>query len=108
MTISLAANSAAGTTVLTVTGRIDSATSGAFGMAAQAVPDSRLIVDMRGVTYVSSAGLRAILMAAKVSGRDLALIGLQPGVAKVFEASGFGTIFPIMPDEAAARARQQP
>jgi stage II sporulation protein AA (anti-sigma F factor antagonist) len=69
--------------------------------------DTAVLLDMSGLTYVSSAGLRAILVAAKKlqekSGR-FALCGLSDSVAEVFEVSGFSSILDIHPDSASARA----
>ena len=69
---------------------------------------SRVILDMRGVTYVSSAGLRVMVQAAKqakASKGGVAIFGLQPLVKEVFDASGLGTIIPIASDETEARSR---
>ena len=96
-------------TVLSISGRIDFATSGDLEQAACAViagGSPRVVLDMRGVEYVSSAGLRAILVAAraaKSAGGGIALFGFQPGVHEVFSTSGFGKIVPISESDAAAR-----
>lgn len=61
----------------------------------------KLVVDMAGVEYVSSAGLRVLLSTAKklgAGGGKLALCGLKPYVYEVFEVAGFTTIFQILPD----------
>lgn len=66
-----------------------------------------LLIDLRELVYVSSAGLRVILMAAKrvrAKGGRIALCGLQPQVAEVFEISGFGAIVPIHADRESALA----
>ncbi len=80
---------------LTLKGRLDSATyvtlektvNGLFQSA-----DDRVLIDFSTLSYVSSAGLRLILVAAKrarqVGGR-LILCGLSPSVRDVFEISGF-------------------
>ena len=63
---------------------------------------------MRGVTYVSSAGLRVMVQAAKqakASKGGVAIFGLQPLFKEVFDASGLGTIIPIASDETEARSR---
>ncbi len=96
-------------TVLTIAGRIDSRTMTSLEQAAATVVDgggSRVVLDMGAVDYVSSAGLRAILIAAKkakAAGGGLALFGVQPGVSEVFETSGFGDVVPIVPTHADAR-----
>jgi anti-anti-sigma factor len=67
----------------------------------------RLIFDMRDVRYVSSAGLRVILIAAKqaqsASG-GVAVFGLQANVAQVFAISGFDKVITIADSDADARA----
>ncbi len=55
-------------------------------------------MDMAGVDYVASSGLRSRLIAAKqikAAGHDLSLSCLQPSVREVFNISGFSTIFRI-------------
>ena len=62
---------------------------------------------MSGLDYISSAGLRVLLVMAKkvqqAKGK-VALYGLVPNVREVFAVSGFDTIFSIQPDSAAALA----
>ena len=60
----------------------------------------RLVFDLADMDYVSSAGLRVILLAGKrlrVGGGKLALAGLREMVREVFEMSGFVSLFPIAP-----------
>jgi anti-anti-sigma factor len=57
-----------------------------------------LILDLSGLEYVSSAGLRSLLAAAKqikVSQGDLVLCGLSGTVEEVFRISGFINIFRV-------------
>jgi anti-anti-sigma factor len=59
---------------------------------------SRLVADLNGVDYTSSAGLRALLATvkgARSAGGDLRLAGVQPNVAKVLDLSGFTTILKV-------------
>ena len=98
-----------GVTVLGIVGRIDFATSKDVEHAATAAIEAgcqRMVFDMRHVDYVSSAGLRAILMAAKkanAAGGGAAIFGLQPGVEEVFAIAGFGKIVPIASSDSDAR-----
>ena len=59
---------------------------------------NKVLVECRELEYISSAGLRVLLNAAKqynkVSGQIL-LAGLSQNVKQVFEISGFTSIFPI-------------
>jgi len=96
--------------VLRIEGRVDSSNAGEFEQALLGsinAGERRLVLDLGALDYVSSAGLRVFLMAAKrlgpVQGR-MALFGLQPNVREVFEISGFTTILTVRDDLAGARA----
>jgi anti-anti-sigma factor len=103
-----------GITVCRLTGKIDGLTGPALeSSAASAINEgnSRLIFDMRQVTYVSSAGLRSILLTAKraeAAEGGLAIFGLQSAVNKVFEITGLHDLIPIVSDENQARFRLGP
>ena len=74
-------------------------------------PPAAVIVDGSGLEYVSSAGLRAFLLAARSaqrSGVAFALCALQPAVREVFELSGFSRIIAVHADRASALAQTQP
>ena len=66
-----------------------------------------LAIDMSQLEYISSAGLRVLLVVAKkvqqAKGK-MVLFGLVPHVREVFSVSGFDKIFAIQPDAAAAVA----
>jgi len=67
-----------------------------------------LFVDFAACPYVSSAGLRAILIGAKNARKKtqhLVLAGMNPIVRDVFKVSGFDRMLTIEPDLATARAR---
>lgn len=83
--------------LVSVIGRVDSNTSGELErfLVARAT-EPRIVVDLSGVEYVSSAGLRVFLMLAKkvkASSGKLALCALPPSVRQVFDLSGFTTLF---------------
>ena len=66
---------------------------------------TRLLLDFAQVEYVSSAGLRSLLVLAKAvksAGGGLALCGLVPAVRDVMSISGFDNILPLAADRAAA------
>jgi anti-anti-sigma factor len=98
-----------GITTFSLVGRIDFATSTHLERAATAAikgGNHRVVLDMREVNYISSAGLRAILVAAKQAksaGGGVAVFGLQPRVEDVFTTSGFGRVVPVTATEAQAR-----
>ena len=65
----------------------------------------RLLLDLAKVDYVSSAGLRSLLVLAKAvqsAGGALALCRLAPAVRDVMTISGFDNILPLAADRAAA------
>lgn len=90
--------------VLKLDGRLDTETSADFELAAHdltAAGERRFIVDLGGISYVSSAGLRVLLSLAKQmssSGGELRLCGLAPSVRQVFDLSGFSKLFTIASD----------
>jgi anti-sigma B factor antagonist len=106
----ITANDQNSVTVVSIQGSVDSMTAEAFLKAMQSYLSqgkSRLIGDLSGVNYTSSAGLRAILATLKESrqnGGDFRLAAVQPTVLKVLELSGFTSILKIYPttDQAVA------
>lgn len=83
-----------------VNGRIDSSTAPQLEKTLQSIIDDgrfRIVVDMGGVEFMSSAGLRALLSAVKQVRRfnrgDLRLASVQPKVKKAFELAGLDELF---------------
>jgi anti-sigma B factor antagonist len=61
----------------------------------------KLVADLSGVKYTSSAGLRALLAVvrdARRGGGDLRLAAVQPHVRKILELSGFTSILKLYED----------
>jgi anti-sigma B factor antagonist len=101
------------TTLVVPEGRLDFGTAAAFEkqlqgvLAAAGSATARVIIDCAALEYVSSAGLRAILLgarAAQKAGIAFALCALTPAVREVFDLSGFSRIIAVHPDRAAALA----
>lgn len=90
-----------GVRIISPSGRIDSVSAHQLEAALQAQLDAdftRLVVDLSAVTYISSTGLKALLMAKRrldMLGGSIALASLTPRVAEVFRMSGFDRLFPI-------------
>jgi serine/threonine-protein kinase RsbW len=66
--------------------------------AALATEGLNVLLDMSGVTFLSSSGLRALLIVRKEllnKAGELRLCALQPQVAEVFAITGFTQIFSI-------------
>ncbi len=64
----------------------------------------RLLFDVSRLDYISSAGLRVILMALKTlspAGGKVVLCGPTPHVREIFEVSRFSTLLPIAETAAA-------
>lgn len=75
-----------------IEGSIDALTSPELEQAiSAAAPDcDKMVLDMTGVDYISSAGLRAVVGANHNLGKDrLTLRGLAPNVFEIFRLTGF-------------------
>ena len=87
--------------VVSISGRLDSGTSDSLGQRLHQLIDRgerRLVIDAEKLDYISSTGLRVLLVAAKhlkaIDGR-IVLSSLKPHILEVFEIAGFKSIFPI-------------
>lgn len=99
--------------VITVFGRVDHTSADPFRaalwphLASCTGGGDRLVLDLSGLEYISSAGLRVLMLASRdVKSRDgrLVVCGLQPIVKEIFEISRFNIVFNVLPDRAAALA----
>src|SRR4051812_8830678 len=84
--------------VLALTGRLDATWAEPVQSALDAAVragEHRLVLDLAGVDYISSAGLRVVIAGYKqlraIQGGFL-VRRAQPGVAKVIELSGLGAL----------------
>src|SRR5947208_748739 len=71
----------------------------------------RLVLDLSQLEYISSAGLRVLMLAGKqvkAQGGTLILSGLQPLVAEIFQISRFAMVFTITPSLREALAKASP
>ena len=99
----MAVNSARenGTLIARTDGRIDGANAREFQVALEDAidpSDRTVILDMEKLSYISSAGLRVILMTAKTLQKQnakFAICSLSPAIREVFQISGFDRIIPI-------------
>ena len=107
----------ADTVLLTVAGRVDHRTAGeleqALGtvMAPAGVGQGAVVLDFSGVEYISSVGLRVLMVAGKQKrGREasFAIVGLQPVVAEIFAISRFDRVLVVHADVAGALAQCSP
>jgi len=104
---------AGGATVLRPQGRIDHTHADAFQQALAphlrdcAAGGASLVIDMADISYISSIGLRALMLAlkqVKPQGGRLVLAGLTPLVLEVFKISRFDLLFELFSDQQAAVA----
>ena len=92
--------------VLRINGRLDQETCEAFrdeitGYVERCAREKdALILDLAGLEYVSSAGLRSLLIASRqmkaAKGRIL-VADMQPMVAEIFAISHFDLMFDVVP-----------
>ena len=91
-------------TVVAPRGRIDHAQAPSFQQAMQshvaACTDggNPLLLDFSGVDYISSVGLRALMVIARTVGAQkgkVAIAALQPTVREVFEISRFHLVLKV-------------
>jgi stage II sporulation protein AA (anti-sigma F factor antagonist) len=82
-------------------GRVDGANAQEFqGDLTDAIDptDRGVVLDLGEITYISSAGLRVILLMARALKRqdaELAVCSLSAPIREVFEISGFDKIIPV-------------
>jgi anti-sigma B factor antagonist len=98
-----------GALILALTGQLNAASSPPVEAALlDAVRRSPAVVlDLSGLGYVSSAGLRVLLKAAKeakAARSRFALAGPRAGVREVLEVSGFLALLAVHPSRAEALA----
>lgn len=92
-----------GLVVARISGRIDQTTSEAFGAALAPVLTGckkdapPCVLDFTSVEYISSVGLRVLMMASrqvKTQQGKIAIAGLNPVVAEVFAITRFNLVLP--------------
>ncbi len=85
-----------GVLVLTLNGRLDTSNSKVFltvWQAAQQRNCERFVLDLSGITFISSMGLRVLIVAAKQS--TLVVCGMSPFVAQIFHLGGMGRVITV-------------
>lgn len=89
------------TVTLDLVGRLDTVTSNLLSTELDIVfaggsPD--LIFNLKGLDYISSAGLRVFLTAqkkVKALGKEMKIVGASESVKEIFEVTGFAGIMNI-------------
>jgi anti-sigma B factor antagonist len=96
--------------VMAVSGRVDSATAPDLEAELKKLVDSdktQIVLDLKDVEYMSSAGLRAMVSTLKAVKRvngDLRLAAPSPRVEEVLRLAGLTSIFSIHPSREEAVA----
>ena len=97
MTMEIKKNAEA--TVIEIVGRLDTMTAPALEKAiSQDIGDAKnLVLDLTGVQYISSAGLRVLLGAQKKMQKigSMKVVNVCEAVMEVFEMTGFADILVI-------------
>ena len=107
----------ADTVVLAPAGRIDHSTSEGFKaalaphLARCAAGQDRIILDLAGVEYISSVGLRVLMLAskqAKAQGGAIGVAALQPAVKEIFDITRFTMVLSVFPSVREGLAQLSP
>lgn len=99
-----------GITVVRLKGRLDIAGADAIGLrftSATASAAQPAVVDLAGVEFIASMGLRLLISSARAlgaKGRRMALFGAQPLVQAVFDDAALDQLMPVCTTEAQAVA----
>ena len=96
--------------VLSPEGRLDSANATAFEAVVMnhvRAGERHLVIDFSKLDFISSSGMRVLLIAAKslrTNKGTLVLCSMKDHIAEVFQISGFSQIIPIKDSRAEALA----
>lgn len=90
---------------IVITERLDVAGTDAIATkfaALAASSERRVLVDLSGVTFLASMGIRALVTNAKAQqlrgGRMVLFVGANAGVAKTLETTGIDALIPMFAD----------
>lgn len=93
--------------LLTITGRMDAAHAPQLKQQIDALFDQgryRLVLDLEGLEYIASPGLRVLIEGRKrardrrltdIEGGDVRIANLPPRIKEVFDLTGFTSLFEI-------------
>src|SRR5258706_7403996 len=91
--------------VVTVTGRVDSSTAPKLSEGLDAVINAgryKIVIDMEGLEYMSSAGFRALIAAQRnckhFNRGEVVLANVPENINNALELAGFTTLFKIFKD----------
>lgn len=101
MSVQIHTNKEGNGTVVQLQGKVDATSAPGVEQALIGVIDKgekKLVLDCASLDFISSAGLRSLLLAVKkmkAAGGVISLAALQPHVKEVFDISGFSALFTI-------------
>ena len=84
--------------IIAVTGRVDTTTAPELDAGLKLAGNETLTLDLSGVPYMSSAGLRCLLTAQKTmmaGGGSMSIVGLQAAVREGLDITGFSSILTL-------------
>jgi anti-sigma B factor antagonist len=96
--------------LLTIVGRMDAASAPQLKQQIDSLFDQgryRLVLDLAGLEYIASPGLRVLIEARKrardwkltdLEGGDVRIANLPPRIKEVFDLTGFTSLFEIYGD----------
>ena len=101
-----------------IQGRVDHSTAKDFQNALKPHLDLciqgeqvKIIIDLEGVGFMTSAGLRVLMIAAKTCDKhkaEIAVAALQPGIQEIFKISRFDLVLSVFPTVSAAIEKLSP
>lgn len=96
--------------IIYITGRLDIQGTDAIGTkftVLSASGERRIVVDLSGIDFLASIGIRSLVTNAKAQqqrgGRMVLYVGGNAPVAKVLRTTGINTVIPMYADAAEAR-----
>ena len=101
MSVQIHTNKEGSGTVVQLQGKVDATSAPSVEQALIGAIDKgekKLVLDCASLDFISSAGLRSLLLAVKkmkAAGGAISLAALQPHVKEVFDISGFSSLFTI-------------
>jgi anti-sigma B factor antagonist len=98
-----------GVTRVALEGRLDTAGVSLIELpfSAQVGGGKHVIVDLSGVTFLASLGVRMFISTGRVAaarGAKMVLCAPTPEVAEIIDVMGLGEVLPVVADEGAAFA----
>ncbi len=89
------------TLTIVLDGRLDSSTAPDLEKQLDLTDTDKLVFDLTGLEYISSAGLRILLASMKAMDKqgEMTVRHVQPAVMERFTVTGFSEILTIEPEE---------